>query len=291
MKHSSALIGLTLAAVALWSQDYAPLLKTTAWYERHFTWGFGADTFWYCADGDTTISSTTYTKIRQSNNAVLHLLREDTTNRKVYGMRRYLQPYGDSTERLIYDFSLSVGEKVPNQNPHPSMATLMVIDTIQTNAGPRRRFEFQDDLYQSSFWVVEGVGSITDLFHVYTWPTFEALFTLFCSYEGAQRVYEDSFHDCAPNPKVTGIAGANGLELQIWPNPASNTFIVSFPHRQHIQDGFDLTLTSVMGHQVIQHFQTGGVHQQIDIEDLPKGLYIVTVSRGHHIWRGSLAKQ
>lgn len=283
------LLAILFLSAAVRGQTYHPLLKTTAWYERYLGLAIDPDTFWYCVDGDTIINSIGYTKIRQTNDTCLHLLREDTVQRRVYGMMYYLRSYGDTTERLIYDFSLSVGQQMPVYNPYPSTATLIAVDTIGTNAGPRRRFHFEEDLYQSNIWIVEGVGSLEDLMRVYiSWPTSEIAFQLFCNYEGAQRVYEDAFHVCAPNPRVLGVDIANQGSFAVYPNPTTGPVTMAFPTHKH---DVQLTTTGSLGQLVLTPLMMQADWWQMDLTGLPSGLYIVTVTDGEDTHRVKVIKQ
>jgi hypothetical protein len=175
----------------------------------------------------------TYRQIRQSDTTYLHLFREDTIQKKVYGMERY--PIIDSTERLFYDFSLSVGQKWTIPRPYAShTATLTGTDSILTNVGYRKRFVFTDDFDQEVIVLVEGIGSLAEPIYLREFLS-DWLFDLQCTYEDGQRAY-DSGDSCQANPYITGtgVYAARLDRVMVYPNPSSThvTIATSLPHGQ-----------------------------------------------------------
>jgi hypothetical protein len=92
--------------------------------------------------------------------------RNDTIERKVF----YIPPMPPITY-LLYDFSLVVGDTVPDsfQNLLYPLLTVKKIDTVNVNEEPRKRFTFWagPDPSGVQFFVYEGIGSDIGLLEEY----------------------------------------------------------------------------------------------------------------------------
>ncbi len=117
------------------SQNYEPLVRDNAhWvvatYDSQLIWYY-EDFREYYTDGDTVYNDTVYKKVyfyhlvpdewpttppyhRVGGPGLVGLLREDTVQRKVYGIRFILNP-GDcfyETEGLLFDYSVNQGDSL-----------------------------------------------------------------------------------------------------------------------------------------------------------------------------------
>ena len=152
------------------SQNYTPMLDT--YNEWHFTTCFsGCLTDVYYTDGDTVVNGKTY-KILDGFHYISRsfLIREDIATRKVY-MLLY-NPPAHSTEDLLYDFSIQVGDTMNMTNPispFPYYPGKFICDSIVSkqlvDSNYYNHFYFHplDTLQASSqnaVWI-EGVGSLS----------------------------------------------------------------------------------------------------------------------------------
>jgi hypothetical protein len=133
--------------------------------------------------GDTIIDSLLYLKLYTTTHHTLHILgafpphqeyyhtydstgptfiRYDTLLRKVF----YL-PDVDSTERLIYDFNLQVGDTLPMRSTEDLFVTIDSIDTISVFGIQVRRFFPGSHWYWDPWfnYILEGIGGSNGLFY------------------------------------------------------------------------------------------------------------------------------
>jgi type IX secretion system substrate protein len=94
------------------AQTYTPMLENgKIWNMQYETWTVGIPNstittlYGYFIDGTTTFNATSYYILRDSRNTDVYYLREDVANKKVY-----LYDTTTSTEKLLYDFNVQVGD-------------------------------------------------------------------------------------------------------------------------------------------------------------------------------------
>lgn len=114
----------------------------------------------FAAAGDTLINGVGYTRINdvylgQITSTTFYLFREDTAQRKVFGL-------WSGEEYLVYDFSLSVGDTFRISHPTVGVEESYVIqgiDTVLVGNSLRKRFNFggPQSLPESYYWI-EGIG-------------------------------------------------------------------------------------------------------------------------------------
>ena len=107
MKQLYLLMSILLTAVAADGQKIRFTDTSNVWYESVHTWDMSQ--MWRTTyKGDSSINGTDYQKLytlgKSSTNLYL-LIREDTLAKKIYY-------WDDTTERVLYDFSLEVGDTV-----------------------------------------------------------------------------------------------------------------------------------------------------------------------------------
>lgn len=150
------------------SDAYHPFLDNSSWFSRiSFFEGFNNKS--YYLNSDTIIDGYVYRRLYESSlcfedldecdttfyyyeNIFIGYVREDIGERKVYFKNL-------TTEFLLYDFSLEVGEIFPGMEDF----TVSVLDSVLTNDGFRKRIIFQNDIGNQVHWV-EGIGNITEPF-------------------------------------------------------------------------------------------------------------------------------
>lgn len=155
-------------------------------------------------------------------------LRYDTLQHSVY----YL-PAIDSTERLIYNFNLVVGDTTPMQSPaYPTIITS--IDTVTLFGVALRRFfvgAANPPWPETRNVIIEGIGGSNGL--TYYQPEWDVVSggyygTRFVCFQYGDSIYSPFDGTC---PFIDFISASNSIRdefsLTIGPNPTTNIFFIS----------------------------------------------------------------
>ena len=281
--------GTLLFPVFTKAQSANPYLDSTStWYEL-----FGGttgiinykDLNTYFIEGDTIISSTRYYKLYwnqidstwdsftdslQSVNIYNHVyqggLREDSLK------RFYFCYQSQTSESLLFDFNLSVGDSLPNMvadygcNMPPY--TVTSIDTVYLGTQTLRKYHFPPGLFNKSLY--EGIGSSGGLIWFGSLcQAFEVGGCLIAYKKGLDSLYIN----CGLG--TTGIAEATKKEVvNIFPNPASGYFTITFPGP--IKKG-SVEIYNIFGEKVYADKIYSSSQKQINLKNISSGIYFVSV--------------
>ena len=237
----------------------------------------------YYTDGDTLINSQTYVKIKKVEVPSINdlslfptytgAIRQDTLNQKIYVVLT-----DSTTEHILYDFSLQVGD-TNNSVLHSLVSdclgfnteTLYLIDTIQVNGNDHRVFHFQGSCAGNGVGYIEGIGSDFGLL-------FPDLIDIRESHLSCLKINNQSYYPSSTESCVLTFVGVDELNanptLSISPNPASNTLHISLDDNTAKQNG---KLLNNQG-KVLKHFLLTSGENNIDIDDLDSGVYFVEVN-------------
>ena len=197
-------------------------------------------------DGDTVIGGLTYFKLYtmwHQTVEVFHppsyhhyygsvgpsFLRYDTIEKKVY----YL-PALDSTERLIYDFELQVGDTTPMQAEHFLFTTVSLIDTVTIFGVSLRRFFLTDESQNTADdrnYILEGIGGSNGL--TYYQPEATLLsggipMTGINCFQYQDSIYAPFSGECPFIDFVDAIHPVKeDYSLTVSPNPTRDVFTIS----------------------------------------------------------------
>lgn len=177
-------------ATELSSQEYVPLLKEgNKWYQTHIDYNFGGPSyitgFYYFINGEETKNGFVYKKLYSntycysslypspcfpvaSSDFFFKLIRENVDEKKVY----YYDEQSNS-DVLLYDFSLNVGDDIPNSFPYHAVNTsngTYKIESIDNGKVFNRNIK---SFSNYSLRIYEGIGSNTGLFSAPGSPIFE----------------------------------------------------------------------------------------------------------------------
>lgn len=201
-------------------------------------------------------------------------IRYDTTLKMVY----YL-PHIDSTERLIYDFNLQVGDTVPLQAWENLPVTIDSIDTIQVFGMSAKRFFLDIEIatLPPENYIIEGLGGSNGL--TFLQPTFAALsggidMTSLTCFEYQDSLYAPTNSDCPFIDFVSALQPVrDNPTLLIRPNPTPDVFTVTIS-----EDLLHATFTIVdaLG-RVIQSFKLSDLHTTAQLHS--PGLYFWRVEQ------------
>ncbi|MEP6794842.1 MAG: T9SS type A sorting domain-containing protein [Saprospiraceae bacterium] len=237
--------------------------------------------------GDTVISGLTYFKLYRTLHHTVTVfdhdydlgydsigpsfLRYDLMDKRVY----YL-PHIDSTERLIYDFNLQVGEMVPMQGDYP-MTVVDSIDSISIFGVAAKRFflSIEPNLDITPYdYIIEGLGGSNGLTSFQ--PEFPVLgggvyMTRFQCFQFMDSIYSPANEDCPFLDFISSeIPVHEDYKVTVSPNPSTDYFTISIDKTLL---GSTLTIFDVVGR----------VGQTILLDELQKD--IVPTASGIYFWR------
>lgn len=236
----------------------------------------------YYTDGDTIINSLTYSKIKKLEGPNLNdvslfptytgAIRQDTLNQKIYVVLT-----DSTTEHILYDFSLQVGD-TNNSVLHSLVSdclgfnteTLYLIDTIQVNGNDHRVFHFQGSCAGNGVSYIEGIGSDFGLL-------FPNLMDIQESHLACLKINNQTYYPSSTESCVLTFVGVDEINpnptISISPNPASTMLHISLDDNTVNQNG---KLLDNQG-KVLKNFILTSGENNIDIHDLDSGVYFVKI--------------
>jgi len=273
-----------LLLVCLWGgqlngQTYNPFPTDSAYWSvesRNWgldpVWGLCTGTSHYNMLGDTVINSIQYSKIYLStkddgpfniqNAMYFGALREDSLKR-VYARRPT-----DTLERLLYDFSLNVGDTVCLDFLNLGCFPVYNVDTILF-AGKQRR-QIHVLLSETQKWI-EGIGNRYGLFQILFVGSLST--ELKCFYEKDTLLFGDSqFCHCDNLPGIKDLE-AHTIDIQFNPNPIDEfgtLTIESLKHTEYLIKLYDALGREIYANRTVKKELTLG-------EELNSGLYYIKV--------------
>ena len=204
------------------------------------------------------------------------LLREDTVNQRVYAIFGY-----GTKERLLYDFSLGIGDtvtvysKFEGYTVGPWLVKIDTIDTVNIGGKNRKRLKVNGSGFQPyiEYWI-EGIGSSYGLFYSGTSMAIihdVILPNLICfEQDGVVAYMSPNVQKCYyPVPKGVSIASQWLTQLSL----NVNTGMVSVNSEIVITAYKVESLTGQIIHQDSPHASAFS----FDISDKNNGLYLLTL--------------
>ena len=229
--------------------------------------------------GDTLISNQTYHKLStpfvqsfstgtcgEINTGYKGAIRQDAANKKVF----YIPP-AESTEQLIYDFNMQVGDTVRGFIETNAFPTDIVqsIDSVLVGNTYRKRWNI-NSCYNIYF--IEGIGSTYGL--IERSPgciTDQADYSITCFQQDGHTLYPDTTTSCKLITSMNSVKKELSV-LIILPNPSNGSFTVDFEQAMNIKE---VRLTDLLGNIILQQ-QTNN-QTKIKINNLQSGTYFLTI--------------
>jgi hypothetical protein len=246
------------------------------------------DNFSYTFGNDTLIQSNTYHKLitpyvktfNPNCNGSQRVgyrgaIRQDTSLRKIY----FVQP-GDSIERVLYDFSVSVGDTFYTCGYFclPNYEIAHAIDSVFIGSDYRKRWRFQN-----LGTIIEGIGSIDDLLHVCEPAAAPYNWTLSCFSLNGHTVYPDTSSSCNLILGLNDDIG-NSNVISFFPNPFHTSAILKIFN--FIYDFTEIKIFDILG-KVKQDQAFTLPSTIIDRRNLSNGLYFYQLNdKKGHILKG-----
>lgn len=291
MKKSCFVIILLLIFVLNVNAQYLPFIESEKSWLELVENELGV---WFLDDhqltGDTTIGDYTYKKlelIKSSDpNAVLPYyfgaIRENIDERKVY-----IVFAGQTSELLLYDFTLEVGEEHTFHHcyyaaPTPSIPATFIVDSIGVyidQNGLNRKVWYLNYSHNGVVGrIVEGVGSNTGIFsyscHIQVWKD------LVCVHKDSLSLFTNDFPFGIYCPSIISSNGKavsqDLLDLKLYPNPSNQFFNIEFSNPTDFKD-LHIFAIDQMGR--FSHLNTTAQFGKVscDITGLPNGLYHILI--------------
>jgi len=188
-------------------------------------------------------------------------------------------------ETLLYDFNLQEGESISRYlNSYLDYQIISVVDSIrsvQLGGSLRKIFYISNTLYPDDFkrpeiWI-EGIGSLWGLRrnNPCSFSTGCQVYqVLLCYYQDGEEFYHSpDFDDCYYNWTWSGIKNPGLIsDFQLYPNPSSGKFYIV----TDISDGSStVQIFDSVGKQIRSYRTSALRHTEVDISDVPSGIYFV----------------
>ena len=277
------LIMLFLKIDFLKAQSYIPLLDSAKqWNVTENYYAARTKTiFLTISSNDTLINNILYNKIIWQdgllhNNDIFGFIREDTTNKRVYGIKQ-----GETEEFLMYDFSLEVGDTIESDISYycKNSFTVQSIDTITLlNNETRRKWTLIEsiDLYRKLEWI-EGIGNLDILMyptHCIPSSPHAATYELLCYYENGNQLYKHAVYDTCYIDWVSSVDNNEDdlIEINVYPNPVRDILNVDLDFETDYTTNFRISLFDIFG-KMVKETTTDNKKFSINMSEFPNGMY------------------
>jgi len=293
MKTLFSILAFAVASMCAKAQPYESIFgqTSTQWViQWSNTWGPMLGTVYI--EKDTPANGFSYNKLSFQHPTLgeppigLALLREDTAIGKVWykGIRGPYFPDADTTERLMFDFSLQAGDSFDISNQGANMPTgsypssWNIVDSVSFIAGRKHIYfrgacNWPDPPPYEPLTFIEGIGcnvspmlkhrGSTLMLHQYTLCTYK---------DSAQTFYTNRRYsgNCTLPVSVTTPAAHN--EIIVSPNPASEIIQLYYPTGQKLER---LTLFDANGRWIVGRIDGAN---ELRIAELPPGVYVLQIN-------------
>lgn len=269
MKKPIVIIAILVFSLNIYCQDYIPLVDTNSVW--NVTWNCYPpppypcymEYYRYQIFDDTLYNDTLYKKLfkvdmnKYCSSIIIDSsfeggIREEVENKKVYYNK--MDGWG---EKLLYDFTLEVGDTVPwTYNNFWGYPELYVssIDYIQCTDGLRKRF-----IYSRPTWfdieVIEGIGAYTGLLE--EMRIFEYISTMRCFYNSDTMIYMNPYENSC-NLEMDTCVTTDILKhetpsetIRVYPIPTSTYTSVEIINPRGKYVDYKLTITDALG--ILKH--------------------------------------
>tara|TARA_R110000868_G_C10783245_1_gene755681 strand:+ start:43 stop:960 length:918 start_codon:yes stop_codon:yes gene_type:complete len=237
----------------------------------------------YGFQGDTTIQSEQWFKMYSSSDTSF------TTNLEYQGLLRAENGYvffqdTTSTVDTLYNFNLEEGDSVLYvfYDTYPEYLEVVDVDSVEINSQMFKRLRFREPTVIQAFteldevWI-EGIGSLLGpLFtireEVFSDGEMPDSLKLVCSHMDEILYWENPFYDNCMVNIILDIENAEMVGFDIYPNPSSRQIFI----RQQQSNAGQFYVRDILGREVRSGLLQSD-NQSVDISELKRGVYFVTV--------------
>jgi hypothetical protein len=197
-------------------------------------------------------------------------------------------PPSSSTEQLLYDFNMQVGDTVKGyiETGFYSMGTtakVQSIDSVLVGSTYRKRWHNQNVCF--IFWFIEGIGSLWGLIEQdIVCKTDEPNYSITCFQQNGITLYPDTITNCQLLTSTLSI-DKNSNEVKISPNPSTGIFTITSSEK------FQYSVYDVFGREVFQSTNSSVQSTTLDLSSYPKGIYFMRIKSGEIIFSRKIVLQ
>lgn len=253
------------------TSNYIPFPTSQGdWTYRYFgDYGELTNEYYYFQlNGDTIINDSIYKKIYGENyfdedwldDGYLGAIREQS---KVI----YFIPDTSSTELVLYNFNLNIGDTIIHPfggaSCYDDTVYVYEIDSVLISNNYHKRISFED----GPAWI-EGIGSIAYLLHPFEFLCVSGNLNLQCMMNDNQILWGESNSLCFVSVDEIEIPES---DLSIYPNPSNSIFTIN--HKSGLID--QIFVSDNAGRIIIKMSDLN--QHQVRIDKLPSGSYIVRI--------------
>lgn len=296
MKHNKhilkLLIFILLLPVYIAAQDYIPFPDSNAVW-KVYSVPYPPDEPWtakhydYIILGDTLINNLHYTQLYKieynlycsdiADTFYIGAYRNDVPNKIVFFNQ-------DNEEKILYNFSLGIGDTIPTSYFIETDGMEMIIcdiDFIQLDDGAyRKQFTLQfPDPEPCHFKVVEGIGFLGGLLEPMSNFAHLINSSLLCYHENDSLLFIQNGWSICEVPEdtciLTIVENNNSQKniIQIVPNPVISSSVIRFNNPKQIIDNYSLTLYNLVGENIITYPNINHGTLILNKHDFRAGIY------------------
>ena len=244
------------------------------------------ETYNYYLNGDTVFGSLVYKKLYRKGQGYYSWLAPYPPTFSCSGTYQYIDPdpiyfirsagkqmfirdISDTTESLLYDFNLSVGDTLPvTFNNYANDVTVTAIDSVYTPYGYLKRFALSGTTW--SQYLIEGIGHSKGLLEPMDIPL-ECGFDLMCYSLNDSAYYPVQGPACDIAVGVAGVSNRSSYSAS--PNPFNDHTIIHFSTGMN---NAEMKIYDVHGKQV-RHVLINAGKIVLQRGDLPAGVYFTRI--------------
>jgi len=210
--------------------------------------------------------------------------REDNTKKIFF---KYLQgTWADSTEFLLYDFGLQLGDSLKGYYANMNIGLNPIvssIDSILIDNSWRRKINFknQSDNEEGCLYFIEGIGSSLGFMAIQYCPSFEGTANLECfKLKGDVKYPANISIDCVDYSFITSTpeTKAEDYQIQLYPNPSNGQFNLTFETTK--AKDVSLTVVDLTGRHIWGENVTalhGKYNRTFGTNNMASGVYMLNI--------------
>lgn len=232
----------------------------------------------YCmTNQDTTIGGNLYSKLFICNGSYFGALRDTAAE-------IYFVPKDSLSEFLVYDFTVTIGQVIPDVYAgNIGDYTVSNIDSILIGGEYRTRIYLGGN---GGFWL-EGIGCSRGLFND-PFEDLDATQDLLCmSYIDSNFYPTYGFGYCPMDLGFTEHV-QNINQILSFPNPTTGTFIIETERNASFES---IVVTTCMGQKMETEINIYENQIQIDLSNVPSGIYFVILTNSSEKFIGKIIKE
>ena len=238
----------------------------------------GSSFDWYQTGKDSTINGRDYLQASVGYSPLPIWVREEADSQRVY----VTAPWNGWNERLLYDFSLQMGDTTELDFRYGGPMRFVVdnIDAVNSTQGfiPRLNLRNLDGAQPAEVRWTPGVGAFTNPFYLDLLNQANTSYSLICNYHDNVKLWDDGFGNCpaGPPPPVSALGEEAGRRPRV--SLRQDRFVVEAPAGKP----WEIEARDVQG-KLVWEGKCGGGNRLEAGSGWTKGLYILRLWSGGRV--------